>query len=256
MRATLRRGTPLLAALACTVACTLATAPARADEPAAERVQVAGPYLELRTGAGRGYPVFFVAERGEWIEIELRHTDWFRVRTAGGKQGWVVREQLETTLTEAGGQKTFRDVLLDDYLKRRVELGAAWGRFKGEPMLKMWTGVKFSSAVGAELTVGQVQGLFSGTDFWHVNLTSEPWSDQRLSPFFGVGLGKFKNIPNSTLVSAITTNAKLADAVVGLRYHLSDRFVVRGDYTFHTAFLSDTRNGEYRAFTLGLSFFF
>ena len=241
---------------ACVAGGLLGSPVVHAEDAPPERVQVAGPYLELRTGPGRGYPVFFVAERSEWIEIELRHTDWFRVRTAGGKQGWVVREQLETTLTEAGAQKTFRDVLLDDYLKRRVELGAAWGRFKTEPMLKFWTGVKFSDAIGAELTLGQVQGLYSGTDFWHVNLTSEPWADQRFSPFFGVGVGKFKNIPNTSLVSAITTNAKLADAVVGVRYHLSDRFVLRADYSFYTAFLSDTRNGEYRALTFGLSFFF
>jgi hypothetical protein len=38
---------------------------------------------------GRGYPVFFVAGRDEWIAIELRHTDWYKVRTDGGKVGWV-----------------------------------------------------------------------------------------------------------------------------------------------------------------------
>ena len=52
-----------------------------------ERLQVTDPYLELRTGPGRGYPIFFVAERNEWVEIELRYTDWYRVRTAGGKVG-------------------------------------------------------------------------------------------------------------------------------------------------------------------------
>ena len=67
---------------------------------------VTDPYLEMRTGPGRGYPVFFVAARDEWIEIELRHTDWYKVRTEGGKVGWVHRAQLETTLTEAGGTKT------------------------------------------------------------------------------------------------------------------------------------------------------
>ena len=45
--------------------------------------------------------------------------------------------------------------------------------------------------------------MFSGTDFWHINLIAEPWSDQRLSPFFGIGFGKFKNIPNPSLVGAI-----------------------------------------------------
>ena len=79
-------------------------------------------------------------------------------------------------------------------------------------MLKLWTGYKLSDTLGVEGTLGQVQGMFSGTDFWHVDLTAEPWSDQRLSPFFGVGVGQFKNIPNASLVDARPTNAKLAHA--------------------------------------------
>lgn len=243
-------------ALAGVAACMLGVAPARADEAPLERVQITDPYIELHTGPGRGYPIFFVAAREEWIEILLRHTDWFRVRTAGGKEGWVNRSQLETTLTEAGGKKTFRDVMLDDYLRRRVELGASWGHFKGEPMLKVWTSYKLTDTLAVEGTIGQVQGVFSGTDFWHVNLHSEPWSDRRLSPFFGIGMGKFKNIPNASLVGAITTDAKLSNAVIGARYHLTDRFVIRVDYSIYTAFVADTRSAEYRAITAGLSFFF
>src|SRR6185369_8367012 len=195
----------ILAAV-CFALCALGALPAQAQGINVERVQVTDPYIELHTGPGRGYPVFFVAERGEWIEILLRSTDWYKVRTVGDKVGWVNRKQLETTLTEAGGKKTFRDVVFDDYLARRVQLGAAYGRFKSEPMLKIWTSYKLSETLSAEATIAQVQGVFSGTDFWHVNLLSEPWSDKRLSPFFGIGVGRFKNFPNLTLVNAITTN--------------------------------------------------
>ena len=38
-------------------------------------VSVADPYLELRTGPGRGYPVFHVVDRGETVEIMKRRTD-------------------------------------------------------------------------------------------------------------------------------------------------------------------------------------
>ena len=247
-----RRGTvPLVAA-----ALLCAAPAAHAEDAPGERLQVADPYIELHTGPGRGYPVFFVAPRKEWIVIELRHTDWYRVHTEGGKVGWVNRQQLETTLTEAGGTKTFRDIAVDDYLRRRVQLGAAWGKFGGEPMLKMWTSYKLSDTLSGEATIGQVQGVFSGTELWHVNLMAEPWSDQRLSPFFAVGVGRFRNIPNASLVGALTTNAKLANASVGLRYYLTERFIVRTDYSIYTAFVGDTRSIEYRAGTIGLSFFF
>lgn len=224
--------------------------------PAPERLQVAEPFLELHTGPGRGYPVFFVVEKQQWVVIELRRTDWYRVRAEGGQVGWVQRQQLQTTLTDAGGLKTFRDLVLDDYLGRKLEFSGGWGRFKGEPMLRLGLQYRLADTVGAEVTVGQVQGIFSGTDFWHVSLVSEPWSDRRFSPYLSVGLGKFRNIPNSSLVDATATNAKLAHASLGLRWHLSDRFTARLDWTLYTAFVADTRSTEYRSITAGLGFYF
>jgi hypothetical protein len=231
-----------------------AVAPAAAE--AGERLTITDPFIELRTGPGRGFPVFFVAARDQTIAIELRHTDWFKVRTENGKVGWVERRQLESTLTAGGAKKSFRDVLLDDYLSRRVQLGAAYGRFKSEPMLKLWTSYRLSETLSLEGTIGQVQGVFSGTDFWHLNLLAEPWSDRRFSPFFGVGVGKFTNFPNPSLIGATTTDAKLANASLGARFYVSERFVLRADYTLYTAFVSDARSTEYHAFTAGLSFFF
>lgn len=223
---------------------------------AEEKVQITDPYIDLRTGPGRGYPVFHVAAREEWIVILVRRTDWFKVRTAGGQEGWVNRSQLETTLTEAGTTKAFRDVLLDDYLRRKLELGTAWGQFDSEPMLKIWSAYRFADALSVEATIGQVQGTFSGTEFWSINLNVEPWSDQRLSPFFGVGLGRFKNIPNASLVNAVETNANLANAAIGLRYYIAERLVAKLDYSIYTAYISDGDSADYRAVTLGLAFFF
>jgi uncharacterized protein YgiM (DUF1202 family) len=235
---------------------TSAAAGALNSEDTSERLVVAGPYLELHTGPGRGYPVTFVVARGEWVEIELRRTEWYRVRSAGGKTGWAHRSQLETTLTAAGQTKSFRDVLVDDYLQRRVEMGAAWGRFESAPMLKVWTSYRLTDTFTIEGTVGQVQGTFSGTNFAHLGINAEPWSEQRWSPYVGIGIGRLSNVPNKSLVDAVSTNANLAEATVGLRYYLSDRFVARIDYTLYTAYVSDTRSTEYRATTIGLSFFF
>ena len=221
-----------------------------------ERVQVTDPFIELHTFAGRGYPVFYVAARGEWVSIELRHTDWYKVRTATGKVGWVTRAQLQTTLAENGLETEFADVAFNDYLARRVELGAGYGRFHKEPMIKFWLSYRLSDTLSIESTLGQVQGVFSGTTLWHVNLQAEPWSDQRFSPFAGIGIGRFHNIPNQSLVEFQQTNARMADAIVGARYHLTDRFMVRIDYAIYTAFVSDQRSLEYRAATAGLSFFF
>ena len=221
-----------------------------------ERLKVVDPYLEMRTGPGRGFPVHHVAERHELVTIELRATDWYKVRTANDKVGWVHRRQLEATLTEAGVAKSFRDTAIDDYLTRRVQVGAAVGRFKSEPMQKIWASYRLSDALTLEGTLAQVQGVFSGTDLWHGNLLAEPWSDQRLSPFLGIGVGRFRNFPNQTLVGATDTDANLANATVGVRYYMSERFVLRADYAIYTAFVSDQRSQEFRAVSAGISFFF
>jgi hypothetical protein len=262
----------LVQALAMPVAAQTPAAPAPAPAPAptaataaaqgpeyVERLQIADPFIELRTGPGRGYPVFHVVERGGFIRVELRRTDWYQVRTEnqqGGVVGWVHRSQMEATLTEAGVGKSFRDLLLDDYLGRRVEFGAAWGRLRAEPMLKVFTGVRLGDTLGAELTFAQVQGAFSGSDFWHLALISEPWSDRRLSPFASIGFGRFRNVPNASLVQAQTVNANLGHAGLGLRWYISERFVARLDWSLYTSFVSDERSLEYRAVTAGISFFF
>ena len=57
-----------IACVALVVAGLMAALPARAaDEP--ERLKVADPYLELHTGPGRGFPVFFVVQREDWVVV-------------------------------------------------------------------------------------------------------------------------------------------------------------------------------------------
>ncbi len=250
-----RRGVLVLMTTAGVVAAALA-GPAAAQEPQRERLLVTDPYIELHTGPADSFPITFVAERHTWIEIELRHTDWYKVRTPEGKEGWVERHQLESTLTEAGGRKTFRDVLLDDYLQRRVEFGAAWGHFAREPVLKVFASYNLASTLAVEATIGQVQGDFSGTNLWHVDLLAQPWSDRRLEPFFAIGVGRITNIPNASLVGAISESSNSANAMVGVRYHVSQRLIIRLDTAAYTSFITGSNTQQYRATTAGLSFFF
>jgi SH3-like domain-containing protein len=221
-----------------------------------ERLQVADPYLELHTGPGRGYPVFFVVGRDAWIEIELRSTDWYRVRSPEGKVGWVHRSQLGATLTTSGARRTFREVLIEDYLHRRVEMGAGWGVMRSDPMVEVWAGVRMGEAFSLEAAAGQVQGTFSGSNLWRLNVLADPWRELPVAPYFGIGLGKFINLPHASLVGATTTNSRMTDATAGIRWHVSQRLSARIDYTAYAVDVSDHRIEEFRAWTAGLSFFF
>ncbi len=239
-------------------ACAWAQAVADPARPQGERLQVAAPFIELHTGPGRGYPVFHVVEARAWIRVLMRRTDWFLVQVDDLQSditGWVSREQVQRTLTEAGSGKTLRDVLVDDYLQRRVEFGLNLGRMRSEPMLKLTAQLRLGETLGAELALGQVQGSLAGTDFWHLGLVSEPFSHRRLSPYLVVGVGRFRNLPNASLVGNGLSHAKMGHAGLGLRWYVSERFVAKLEWSAYAAFVADNRSLEYRAVSLGLAFF-
>jgi uncharacterized protein YgiM (DUF1202 family) len=220
------------------------------------RVQVVDPYIELRTQPGRGYPVFYVAERGELIEILKRKTDWFKVRIASGKEGWVNRMQLENTLTEAGAKTTFRDVMLSDYFDRRLEVGFGWGQFDGDPVLSIRIGYLLTPNFITELTGSQVTSTYSSTSLLQLNLMALPFADQRVSPYFTLGVGNYKNTPKVTLVNSPDISVTAANAGLGVRVYLTRNFLVRGDFREYMVPINDNQVDTFNEWTIGLGVFF
>ena len=102
-----------LVSRACVFACSLSVtslAKQTEEEKAAKaaaaqekllQVFVSEPYLELATGPGRGYAVFHVVEREESVDVLFRRTDWFKVRTEQGVEGWArARDMRRTKLAD------------------------------------------------------------------------------------------------------------------------------------------------------------
>lgn len=220
------------------------------------RVQAADPFLELRTGAGRGFPVYHVVDRDEWVVVLKRRTDWFKVRAENGKVGWVSRAQMERTLTEAGVQMTFRDLMIEDYLNRRIEVSFGGGAFESDPYMRVGIGYRVHDLFTIEMVYGQSSGDFSTSRVYYLALTSTPYPKARLAPVFSVGAGRFVNEPRATLVGAINTEADLLNVGLGLRGYLSERFALQADYRTHFALISDGRSDQYKELSAGVSFFF
>ena len=117
-------------------------------------------------------------------------------------------------------------------------------------------GYRFHENLTGEFTLGQASGDYSSSLLYYASVLSEPFPEWRLSPFFSIGLGRFQNTPKSTLVSAIETESNMANAALGARYYLTRRFVVRGDYRRHVAFVDQSRINEYNEVSLGISLLF
>jgi len=221
------------------------------------QLEVVDAYLELHTGPGVGFPVFHVVDRGERIVLQQRKTDWYRVTTAKGVEGWASRHSLERTLTAAGVPATFRDTLLDDYLQRHLEVGFAVGSLdQVDPMVTVRAGYRIQQNLAVELAYAQSAGSFSSSTFTYLSLVSYPFPEWEVSPYFSLGLGRFRNTPKQTLIGVVETEANLGNVGIGVNWYLTSSFIVRGEYRRHIVYQDVNRLNEYDELSLGFSFFF
>lgn len=231
-------------------------APSESSGKPLARVRVIGAYLDMRSGPGRGYPIFYAAEREEWVVIELRHTDWFKVRTARGASGWVSREQMRQTVTEDGVPFEMADPTLQAFLDRRFDFGVGYGATAKTSFTRAWAGWRFSDTMSIDLNGADVQGQSYTISIWSASLLAEPWSDKRLSPFAGVGVGHYNYVPNKNRVNRHEADGNMGVFTLGGRYYLASRVALRIDYSRYTAFISDKNYRNFQAGTIGLSLHF
>jgi hypothetical protein len=226
-----------------------------AEEPAVE-VVVAEPYLEMHTGPGRGYPVFHVVDRGKTITVLKRRTDWFRVRTVKGKEGWVKRADMELTLTPGGDQTRFADADIGDFSRRRWEAGVLAGDFEGADVITAYAGYAMTANFSAELSVSQVFGDYSDSIVGRISLLAQPFPEWRLSPFFSLGTGIIYTDPNVTLVDESDRTDQIGSVGAGVRCYLTRRFLLRAEYRNSVIFQDKDDNQEINEWKAGFAFFF
>jgi hypothetical protein len=219
-------------------------------------VVIDDPFIELHTGPGRGYPIFYVGERGEEVQLLKRRTEWFKIRTERGKEGWVHEQQLATTLNLGGGPLELPSYDLADYAERRWEVGILYGDFGGANAISSYGSYSFTPNLSGELWVTQVLGRFSDSSAVNLNIVHVMYPEWRASPYFTLGAGAIHTSPKATLVATTDRNDSTAHAGFGVRTYLTRRFVFRAEYKTHVVFTSRNDNEEIREWKAGFSFFF
>ena len=244
----------VLVSLVLLLQCLLA-APVHAEEEYLQ-VRVTEPYLELHTGPGRGYPAFYVVDRGELVKVIKRRTDWFMVRTQRGKQGWVKRAEMELTQTPDGEPTQFAEAEFGDFTRRRWEAGFLAGDFEGANVMSAYADYYLTRNLSVELVMSQVFGSYSDGLTASVNLLAQPFPEWRLSPFFLLGTGAFYTDPNVTLVNEQDRTEQISNVGLGMRWYLTRRFVLRAEYQNHVIFQNTDDNQEINEWKAGFAFFF
>lgn len=217
---------------------------------------VAEPFLELHTGPGRGYPVFHVVDRGEQIEVVMRRTDWFQVRTTRGIEGWVKLDQMQATLDTSGRQTAIDEPTTDDYVGRRWEVGLQLGDLDGANVISAYGGYHFTRNLSAELHVGEVSGNFSSGWLATADIVHQPFPEWRVSPYATLGTGVIHISPRATLVQTQDRTDQVGHVGLGLRMYVSKRFMFRGEYNSYLTFTSRDSNEELDEWKAGFAFFF
>ena len=219
-------------------------------------VTIADPYIEMRTGPGRGYPIFNVVDRGAVVDVIKQRTEWYLVRADNGKQGWVDRAQMEQTLQPDGENVSFAAATLEDFTNARWEVGGLAGDFGGANSVSIYGGYSLNPNLSIEVWGSQILGNFSNGWVGSVNVVHETWPDWRFSPFFTLGTGVIHTEPKSTIVQGEDRTDQLGSVGVGLRFYVGRRFLLRAQFNSYVVFTSRDENEEVEEWKVGFAFFF
>ena len=219
-------------------------------------VTVADPFLEMRTGPGRAFPVVNVVERGEKVQVEKRRTDWFQVTDENGREGWVHKGQMAETLVPAGVKMEIDDPGREDFGAHRREVGLLVGDYGGSNVVTAYGAYAFNEHLAAEVAISHLLGNFSDGQYLTLGVTHVPRPDWRIQPFLSVGTGVIRIEPKGTLVGTEERTDQVAYAGLGVRAYVARRFIVRGEFKEYVVFTDRDENEEDTEWKIGFAFFF
>jgi len=228
----------------------------RADELKLLQLFVAAPYLDLRTGPGRGYPVTQVVARGESLDVIFRRTDYFKVRTARGVEGWAAARDLQNALLADGSR--FKVELGDrsGYQTHGWELGAFAGDFDGANLVSFYGARSINDNLKVEVSASQYLGEQRSGYMVEAGVSHVFAPEWRFSPFVTFGGGLFRVDQDAQRPNLVDRTDQSAYAGIGARFYLTRRFFLRGEFKERIVFTSRNDNEELKEWKVGLAFFF
>jgi Bacterial SH3 domain len=217
---------------------------------------VAQPYLELHTGPGRGYPVAQVVARGEAVDVLMRRTEWFKVRTERGVEGWAYERDLMLTTLADG---TPFSINLGDragFASHRWESGAFGGAYAGATLISAYQAVSLTDNLKVEVSASQYLGNLSNGYLIDVGFAHVFMPNWRFSPFVTLGGGYEHVEPKATLAQALSANNQTGYVGAGVRYYLGRRLFLRGELRAHEIFTNQNSNEVKNEWKVGFAFFY
>lgn len=236
--------------------CVAVTAPAQAAQRELLQLFITEPYLELHTAPGRGYPVTQVVARGEAVDVLMRKTEWFKVRTERGIEGWAYDRDLTRAKLADGTPFTFRLGDRAGFTSHRWEGAVLLGAYGGATLVSTLVSRSLTNETKLELSAGQFLGNLSNGYIVDLGLSHVFLPEWRFSPFVTLGTGYERLNPKATLVAPLDQDSQTAYVGIGARYYVGRRFFLRGEYRQHEVFTSRDSNEVKQEWKAGFAFFY
>jgi hypothetical protein len=142
------------------------------------------------------------------------------------------------------------------FTSHHFEMGIFAGEYSGSTLVSTYASYSLNSQLAAELSVGQFLGKYTNGVVGDLGLTHVLVPEWRLSPFLMLGTGLVHVSPKATLVLPSERTDQTAYVGGGVRYYLTRRFFLRGEYKSHIIFTKRNANEEVDEWKLGFAFFF
>jgi len=195
---------------------------------------VTDPYLEMRSGPGRGFPVVYVVGRDEVLTVLYSRTDWFKVRAPHGNEGWVRRADLARTLLESGEPAPIPPY--PEFASHRWELGAGYGVYNRENLVTTYGDFSLTTSLDVELAVQQAFGTLdnryiASLGVRHTFIPEWKW----FSPTAGIGTA-YQYIQDKVPPAPLQKSNAMAYVSLGARGFITRRFLWRVDWRHYVVF--------------------
>jgi hypothetical protein len=224
------------------------------DAPVYSRV--VEPYIELHTQPGRSYPVFYIAERGETVELLKQRTDWIKVRNQRGIEGWVHINEIGRTVNNSGEALGVHSPNLDSFAQRKWEFGVMLGDFDNSDAITGYGGWQFTRNLSVELAATENFGSFSDGSMITGSIVHQMFPEWRYSPFLTIGGGVRETRPRSTLVGTRDRTENVASVGGGMRIYLTRRLIMRLQYKHYVVMTDRDDDEEVDEWKIGISAFY
>ncbi|MCF6458414.1 MULTISPECIES: SH3 domain-containing protein [Pseudoalteromonas] len=222
------------------------------------KLAVKEPFLNIHSGAGRGYPIIYVAEKNETITVIKRHTSWYLISLENGQQGWAKQQELVETLTLDGKPFLVTDATLDAFENQTFSFGIALGQLEGVNSQSVNASWRFTRHLSSQLEYSYALGSVAKNQLVDLSVFHHPFPHWRFSPYLGIGAGQVWTTPKTPIIGGgdETRQSDLLSATVGLNTYITSRFVFKAEYKRFSALTERDVTEDLELWKLGITVFF